>query len=252
MLPDSPALTLLKEDFEMKFLTGSLVLTLGFLSTQSHAALVPIANGDFETGVAYNLSGITDSTTGSGADWFESATGNFRDVIANSSDGAFAAQFQGTGNIHVQNGSDNYIYQSLGVLGSETAATFTFDALERAQANGDFTVDIELFASTTFTGVNGTDVEGAAGVTALGSGTFQFTSDANLATNEDVFGATIANVSLAGAGVGDTIWVKISTPRPGGDATMNIDNLSVGYVPEPGSLALLGLGGLALLRRRRA
>ncbi|MFI4861338.1 MAG: PEP-CTERM sorting domain-containing protein [Phycisphaerales bacterium JB063] len=32
-----------------------------------------------------------------------------------------------------------------------------------------------------------------------------------------------------------------------------VDNLSFGQtdVPEPGSLALLGLGGLAILRRRR-
>ncbi len=38
-------------------------------------------------------------------------------------------------------------------------------------------------------------------------------------------------------------------------STMSFDNLTIGSIadiPEPGSLALLGLGGLALLRRRRA
>jgi hypothetical protein len=38
-------------------------------------------------------------------------------------------------------------------------------------------------------------------------------------------------------------------------STMSFDNLTIGNIadiPEPGSLALLGLGGLALLRRRRA
>jgi hypothetical protein len=31
-----------------------------------------------------------------------------------------------------------------------------------------------------------------------------------------------------------------------------IDNISIAVIPEPGSLALLGLAGLAMLRRRRA
>ena len=38
-------------------------------------------------------------------------------------------------------------------------------------------------------------------------------------------------------------------------STMSFDNLTIGNIadiPEPGSLALLGLGGLALLRRRRS
>ena len=35
-------------------------------------------------------------------------------------------------------------------------------------------------------------------------------------------------------------------------AHMGVDNMTINYVPEPGSLALLGLGGFALVRRRRS
>jgi hypothetical protein len=224
-------------------------------STLSHAALTAIANGDFETGVVYDLGGNGDSSVGSGTDWFEATTGagQFGDVISDSSNAVFAAQFQGSGNIHVQNSATSYIYQNLGTLAGETSASFTFDAFERALANGDFTATMELFSSSSFAGANGTDVLGAAGVTALGSGPYRFLSDASLATNEDVTGASIPNLSLAGATAGDSIWLRVSTPRPAGDITMHIDNLAVTYasVPEPGSAALLGLGGLSLLLRRR-
>ena len=38
----------------------------------------------------------------------------------------------------------------------------------------------------------------------------------------------------------------------GGTRHIGFDNLSVDVVPEPGSLALMGLGGLCMLRRRRS
>lgn len=53
-------------------------------------------------------------------------------------------------------------------------------------------------------------------------------------------GALGEDYTLTFAGVGDPI-----------NGRHGIDNLSFNQVPEPGSLALLGLGGLALLRRRR-
>jgi len=42
-----------------------------------------------------------------------------------------------------------------------------------------------------------------------------------------------------------------SGPAHGGDSCIDVDNVTVGIVPEPASLAVLGLGAGALLRRRR-
>ena len=67
-------------------------------------------------------------------------------------------------------------------------------------------------------------------------------------------------------GVGDTAYVAATTAgadatslsavclrqgTAGNAATLAIDNITVTSVPGPASLALLGLGGLAIGRRRR-
>lgn len=234
--------------------TSSLAAAFLASAVPSQAALTAILNGDFETDVTYNLTAAAglnaDSTAGGG--WFESSTSGFNDFIANTSAPGFDSELHDNGNALFLVSSTNYIYQSLGTVGSETAATFTFDALERRNGNNKYTVTIELFASTTFVGANGTDVKGAAGVAALGLGSYNYTSgDGTTTTNNDQDGVQIANLSLTGANVGDQIWVRISTPRPSGDATTQIDNLSVTYVPEPSSALLLGLAGMAVALRRR-
>lgn len=55
------------------------------------------------------------------------------------------------------------------------------------------------------------------------------------------------------SGAGGNLEIRIAfDSADGSNPFVGIDNVSITDVPEPGSLALLGLGGLALLRRRRA
>ncbi len=68
----------------------------------------------------------------------------------------------------------------------------------------------------------------------------------------------VVTVTPGFTGVAGMDYVLTFTGVSGGDGDGSpqngrhaIDNLSFNQVPEPGSLALLGLGGLALLRRRR-
>lgn len=60
--------------------------------------------------------------------------------------------------------------------------------------------------------------------------------------------------SVTRSNVADTIGIEVGGPRYGWLAYNNIDGLAIdntSVVPEPAALSVLGLGGLALLRRRR-
>jgi len=68
--------------------------------------------------------------------------------------------------------------------------------------------------------------------------------------------ATSGNVALAGTGSSAYTGAGGIALRASSSATnglsMTFDNLAATATPEPAALAMLGLGGLALLRRRRA
>jgi len=62
---------------------------------------------------------------------------------------------------------------------------------------------------------------------------------------------TFAGFTEAIAGTGSTLDIRITWQLDAGDEDLAIDNVSVTGVPEPATIALLGFGGLVLLRRRR-
>ena len=93
-------------------------------------------------------------------------------------------------------------------------------------------------------------------------GAFDFTSLVNTSTAAALDGNDQANRTTGlggtvnvGLATGQTIWLRwLEVNDTGSDHGLAIDDLSFQLipVPEPASIALLGLVGLALIRRRRA
>ena len=67
----------------------------------------------------------------------------------------------------------------------------------------------------------------------------------------DATGAGGDSAEFFGIWQNDMPAIRIVSVDIGGDGAWGLDNIEWGLVPEPGSLALVGLGGLGLLRRRR-
>jgi len=101
---------------------------------------------------------------------------------------------------------------------------------------------------------------GAVGSWTAAGAAFDFTSpivgsvaaalDGNDAANRVAgLGGTVSSLTW---NAGDTLWVRwIENNDVGNDHGLAVDNFSFSAVPTPGSAALLGLGALALGRRRR-
>ena len=153
-------------------------------------------------------------------------------------------------------------------LGAGERLTLTYDTV--ATGGTFFTAGfagVSLFVGGSggsepfFTGDPGSGGAASWGVVGIGAGGDQITADTTVATSATFVytydtGAwtftTTSGINLAGTG---TANLAIDTLRfaNGGGGDIAVDNFAVDIsaVPEPSSSALLGLGGIALMLRRR-
>ena len=203
-------------------------------------AALSVSDGDFESSPTPDFGGTAGQDV---VGWFEGDAADFADWV-------FPGPFAGSGGIVTKaaagSSSTGYIYQSLGTQGAADPdqIAIQFDSLDRFGNAGAFsTINISLFSSNgSFVAADGTDPDGAAGLTQIGS-TY---SSSTFGLNQ-----TTGFYDLSGLADGTEVYLRIGLIL-GSNSEAFVDNVSVTAIPEPSSLALLGLGALAVgVRRRR-
>jgi len=122
---------------------------------------------------------------------------------------------------------------------ADSGFQFTLDTLKVSLwRNGGGAPDGMQFDYSTDGGTTWTSFDTPQQVTASGTGTFTALTFTNVGITDDALTIRFASANIAEGGTGN----------------IHINDLTAEgtVIPEPGSLALIGLGGLCLLRRRRA
>ncbi|MBB6431264.1 PEP-CTERM sorting domain-containing protein [Algisphaera agarilytica] len=202
-----------------RFVAAAAVATA--LSTSASAQIELTTNGDFETG---DLTGWTQFETGPGQ---QSVT------TSNPSAGTYA------GNINNDVALSNSLWKQanigIGQVAIGDKVTISFDARGSYAVPGGVAF-AEFFQELSGGGTSGGGILGGAPLAISGDPEEWTTFTFDWTITGDVSGGVTLQLG--------------ATNGPAGGTNMFYDNVSV-TVPEPASMALVGLGGLAMLARRR-
>ena len=230
--------------------TICLAALAAFAIMPAHGALM-VTNGDFETG-APGAGGNAEDVAG----WFDGAThpvGFWQDIWHSNNNQPAGQSGAGVGLSGVNN--QGFLYQDIGTNdGGATQLDWSislgaFTDAGTAVREGTLTVGIYEVTGAYAGGADGTDVDGAVGVTLVGSDSVAISRTGGNAAIVEAGSIDISGVNASNNLILRIYWVGGGPNDANG--FMSGDDVTISAVPEPGSLALLGLGGLCVLRRRR-
>ena len=202
---------------------------LALAAGAAHAAIA-VTGGDFESPANGANTQPTDIPM-----WFDTTV-----QYADAQNGSGYTSNGTQSAILYNEGTSGYMYQSLGTLETGTVSLdWSFDQLRATYKNPGYgSGDLRFFYGVAV-GADGTDID-TLGLTQIGS-TYSI-------TQPGVDTPRSGSVDVSSLAAGTTIWMDFSQPS----GQLVVDNVSVtAVVPEPTTTALLGLGGLALVLRRR-
>ena len=213
-----------------QFMTAALMTSLTFAAANTtQAAIVSPTNGGFESPDASAFGAVIDDWTQAGNTGVVDGNGgtNYPGLATNQ----WAVIFSNP------NGTTGSIEQSVGTVDAgSTIYRLTFDQSQNA-LGGDLGASALTEVEILVDGVVVDSYDSTANIPDQGEG-----------VSNEIFDFTL-DTAVVGIDAGDDVTVRFTADVDGGQWVF--DNVEIAVIPEPGSLALLGLGGLLMLRRRR-
>ncbi|MEJ6780689.1 MAG: PEP-CTERM sorting domain-containing protein [Akkermansiaceae bacterium] len=213
------------------------------LSIAATAALVLSASSSTAANVVVNGDFSVDATLFSASPGYTTSSPNPTTIPS--------WTWVGTGGGHGVNGTIVGMHSPFGPTDNSATSTWGF-----LQGSGTAAIaqTIILSANTTydisFLAANrGTNASAEGQVTIADDSTTYY--DSNSTDWDNSAFESVVDQFSTGVSFDGNVVITLSNTSPAGDNTVNYSNIVVDAVPEPSTTALLGLGGLALILRRR-
>ena len=222
------------------------LMCVGFVSMASGA--LSITNGDFEADAIGSSQDFADV-----AGWYESDAGSFWETPwfkegNDSFNGSGVVAFSGLNIGPAPDGAGvlSFIYQNIGTADGASQVQIGFQTSPFAGGpTKDYGITATILQSNSFVPGEEVDILGAAGVTLIDQQTRLYTGAAAAGVKDDVW-----TLDLSSVGAGD-LYLRLNFYHGAvnDEPFIHMDNIAI--VPEPATMSLLAIGGLALIRRRR-